>query len=200
MVGNTISVLVAGPATGSAVSPTSFKPARRRARRTSTAAAWARPRRFVTDSERHLLHPRGRAEPGRDRTRVSRHRGAGRLAARAAAERGGDGFGRRDHAVVEPAGFRRRGSTYIVQAGTASGAANVFNGAVGAGTVVSGAVPPGTYFLRVLAQGAGGTSAPSNEASVAVGPRALRHRHRRSAAAAAAMSSPSRGPLRLAGR
>ncbi len=61
-------------------------------------------------------------------------------------------------------------STYIVQAGTASGAANVFNGAVGAGIVVSGAVPPGTYFLRVLAQGAGGTSAPSNEASVAVGP------------------------------
>ena len=60
-------------------------------------------------------------------------------------------------------------STYIVQAGTASGAANVFNGAVGAGTAVSGAVPPGTYFLRVLAQGAGGTSAPSNETSVSVG-------------------------------
>ena len=58
---------------------------------------------------------------------------------------------------------------YIVQAGTASGAANVFNGAVGAGTVVTGAVPPGTYFLRVLAQGAGGTSAPSNETSVSVG-------------------------------
>jgi hypothetical protein len=61
-------------------------------------------------------------------------------------------------------------SGYIVQAGTASGAANVFNGAVGAGTAVSGAVPPGTYFLRVLAQGLGGTSTPSNEASVAVGP------------------------------
>ena len=60
-------------------------------------------------------------------------------------------------------------STYIVQAGTASGAANVFNGAVGAGTAVSGAVAPGTYYLRVLAQGAGGTSAPSNETSVSVG-------------------------------
>jgi hypothetical protein len=61
-------------------------------------------------------------------------------------------------------------STYIVQAGTASGASNVFNGAVGAGTAVSGAVPPGTYFLRVLAQGGGGISGPSNEVSVAVGP------------------------------
>lgn len=61
-------------------------------------------------------------------------------------------------------------STYIVQAGTASGAANVFNGAVGAGTAVSGAVAPGTYFLRVFAQSAGGTSGPSNEASVSVGP------------------------------
>jgi hypothetical protein len=61
-------------------------------------------------------------------------------------------------------------SNYIVQAGTASGAANLFNGAVGAVTVVSGAVAPGTYFLRVLAQGAGGTSIPSNETSVSVGP------------------------------
>jgi hypothetical protein len=60
-------------------------------------------------------------------------------------------------------------STYVVQAGTTAGASNVFNGAVGAGTAVSGAVSPGTYFLRVLAQGAGGTSAPSNEVSVSVG-------------------------------
>jgi len=61
-------------------------------------------------------------------------------------------------------------STYIVQAGTASGASNVFNAAVGAGTAVSGAVAPGTYFLRVLAQGAGGFSPASNEVSVSVGP------------------------------
>jgi hypothetical protein len=45
----------------------------------------------------------------------------------------------------------------------------VFNSEVGAGTAVSGAVPPGTYFLRVLAQNAAGTSVPSNEVSVAVG-------------------------------
>ncbi|HTM33142.1 MAG TPA: M12 family metallo-peptidase [Vicinamibacterales bacterium] len=61
-------------------------------------------------------------------------------------------------------------SNYIVQAGTASGAANLFNGGVGAVTAVSGAVAPGAYFLRVLAQGAGGTSIPSNETSVSVGP------------------------------
>jgi hypothetical protein len=61
-------------------------------------------------------------------------------------------------------------SRYIVQAGTASGASNVFNAAVGAGTAVSGAVPAGTYFLRVLAQSSGGISAASNEVSVSVGP------------------------------
>ena len=91
-------------------------------------------------------------------------------------------------------------STYIVQAGTATGAANVFNAAVGAGTVVSGAVPPGTYFLRVLAQGAGGTSAHRTRRACRLAPRAPRHRHRRSVEAAAAMSSPSRGPLHPAGR
>lgn len=61
-------------------------------------------------------------------------------------------------------------STYIVQAGTAPGASNLFNGAVGAGTSASGMVGPGTYYLRVLAMGPGGTSAPSAEASVTVGP------------------------------
>ncbi|MDH4065795.1 MAG: M12 family metallo-peptidase, partial [Acidobacteriota bacterium] len=61
-------------------------------------------------------------------------------------------------------------STYIVQAGTAPSLANVFNGAVGAGTAVSGPVGPGTYYLRVLAQGPGGTSSPSAETSVTVGP------------------------------
>jgi peptidyl-Asp metalloendopeptidase len=61
-------------------------------------------------------------------------------------------------------------STYLVQAGTAPGSANIFNGAVGAVTTVSGPVGPGTYYLRVLAQGPGGTSAPSSDASVTVGP------------------------------
>lgn len=61
-------------------------------------------------------------------------------------------------------------STYVVQAGTSSGTSNLFNGAVGAGTSASGAVGPGTYYLRVLAHGPGGTSPPSNEATVTVGP------------------------------
>jgi hypothetical protein len=61
-------------------------------------------------------------------------------------------------------------STYLVQAGTAPGASNVFNGAVGAVTSVSGPVGPGTYYLRVLAQGPGGTSPASSEATVSVGP------------------------------
>lgn len=61
-------------------------------------------------------------------------------------------------------------TTYVVQAGTAPGASNVFSGAVGGATSVSGAVGAGTYYLRVLAQGPGGTSAPSPEATVSVGP------------------------------
>jgi hypothetical protein len=60
-------------------------------------------------------------------------------------------------------------TTYVVQAGSGPGLANVFNGAVGAGTSVSGAVGPGTYYLRVLARGPGGTSAPSAEVTVRVG-------------------------------
>ena len=57
---------------------------------------------------------------------------------------------------------------YVVQAGTTSGAANVFNGAVGAATSVSAPLPAGTYHLRVLATGPGGASAPSNETTAAV--------------------------------
>jgi len=69
-----------------------------------------------------------------------------------------------------PAGGGGPVSTYIVQVGSAPGWSNVFSGAVGAVTTVSGGVGPGTYYLRVLAQGPGGTSAPSAEASVTVGP------------------------------
>ncbi|MEZ5285602.1 MAG: M12 family metallo-peptidase [Vicinamibacterales bacterium] len=61
-------------------------------------------------------------------------------------------------------------SGYAVQAGTSPGASNVFNGAVGAVTSVSGPVAAGTYYLRVFALGPGGTSAPSGDASVVVGP------------------------------
>jgi hypothetical protein len=61
-------------------------------------------------------------------------------------------------------------TTYIVQAGTGPGLANVFNGAVGTATSVSGVVGPGTYYLRVIAQGPGGASAPSGEVTATVAP------------------------------
>ncbi|MDH4063743.1 MAG: M12 family metallo-peptidase [Acidobacteriota bacterium] len=60
-------------------------------------------------------------------------------------------------------------TSYVVQAGSAPGAADFFNANVGPGTMVSGAVAPGTYYLRVLSQGPGGTSPPSSEATVVVG-------------------------------
>jgi hypothetical protein len=52
--------------------------------------------------------------------------------------------------------------TYILEAGSSSGLANLFNGAVGGITTLSVQAPPGTYFVRVRAQnacGAGGASA-----------------------------------------
>ncbi len=59
-------------------------------------------------------------------------------------------------------------STYILQAGTGPGLANIFNGALGLITNIAANVPPGGYYLRVLAQGPGGTSAPSNEVLASV--------------------------------
>ena len=60
---------------------------------------------------------------------------------------------------------------HIVDAGTVSGAANV--GSILLPTATPGAtfngVPPGTYFVRVRAQNAAGTSGPSPEAQVTVG-------------------------------
>ena len=63
-----------------------------------------------------------------------------------------------------------RGATeYIVEAGTASGLTNVFNGSVGRATSISGSVPAGRYFARVRARDAFGTlSAPSTEVVIDV--------------------------------
>ncbi len=59
---------------------------------------------------------------------------------------------------------------YILQAGTASGASNLFNGSLGNTTAASGALPPGTYFWRVIAVGpSGALSAPSAESQFTVG-------------------------------
>lgn len=54
-------------------------------------------------------------------------------------------------------------STYVLQAGSGPGLANIFNGALGPITSIAAVVPPGGYYLRVFAQGPGGTSPSSNE-------------------------------------
>ncbi len=59
-------------------------------------------------------------------------------------------------------------STYVLQAGSGPGLANLFNGALGAITSIAAYVPPGGYYLRVLAQGPGGASPPSNEVVTSV--------------------------------
>jgi predicted phage tail protein len=62
-------------------------------------------------------------------------------------------------------------TTYRLQAGTSSGASNVFDGPVGAGTSIQFAlagIPPGTYFIRVLATNSCGTSGASNEITVPI--------------------------------
>ena len=62
-------------------------------------------------------------------------------------------------------------TTYQLQAGTAAGLTNAFDGDVGGSTSPQfdvTAVPAGTYFARVLAKNACGTSGPSNEVAIAL--------------------------------
>jgi hypothetical protein len=60
-------------------------------------------------------------------------------------------------------------TTYIVEAGSAPGLANLYNAPLGsAATVLQTPAPRGTYHVRVRAQNACGTSAPSNEQIVTV--------------------------------
>jgi hypothetical protein len=60
-------------------------------------------------------------------------------------------------------------TTYIVEAGSAPGLANLYNAPLGsAATVLQTPAPRGTYFVRVRAQNGCGTSAPSNEQIVTV--------------------------------
>lgn len=60
-------------------------------------------------------------------------------------------------------------ASYVIDAGTTSGATNIGSFPLaGTGTTFSAAVPPGTYFVRIRAVNAAGTSAPSNEVTVVV--------------------------------
>jgi hypothetical protein len=60
-------------------------------------------------------------------------------------------------------------STYVIHAGSISGASNLLHAATGGtGTSLTATAPPGTYFVRVSAQNACGISAASNEVVVTV--------------------------------
>lgn len=58
--------------------------------------------------------------------------------------------------------------SYRLEAGTAAGLSDLFNGDVGDVASLEGVVPLGTYFVRVRAANTVGVSAPSNQVSVTV--------------------------------
>src|SRR5262245_11884747 len=53
-------------------------------------------------------------------------------------------------------------TSFLLEAGTFPGGTNVFVGNIGNATVLMASAPAGTYFVRVRAVNAEGTSAPSN--------------------------------------
>ena len=65
------------------------------------------------------------------------------------------------------------GATYEIDAGTSAGASDVGSFPVGTVTTFSTAAPPGTYFVRVRAVGACGSSPPTNEVMLSVAGPAL---------------------------
>lgn len=59
-------------------------------------------------------------------------------------------------------------ATYIIEAGSASGAANLYNAEAGLTTRVTVAAPAGTYFVRIRARNVCGVGPPSAERIVSV--------------------------------
>jgi hypothetical protein len=60
-------------------------------------------------------------------------------------------------------------SDYILEAGSSSTLADLYNASVGATTSLAATAGPGVYFVRVRARNGFGTSAPSNEVVVTIG-------------------------------
>jgi predicted phage tail protein len=61
-------------------------------------------------------------------------------------------------------------ASYVLEAGSVSGASNYARQSIGGATTFSAShVPQGRYYVRVRAQNAGGDGPPSNEATVVVG-------------------------------
>ena len=60
-------------------------------------------------------------------------------------------------------------SSYVLQVGSAAGAADLFNASVGAATSASGIVFDGAYYWRVIALNTAGASGPSSESLFTVG-------------------------------
>ncbi len=59
--------------------------------------------------------------------------------------------------------------TYVADVGSANGLSNILTGApLGSGTSITVAAPPGAYYVRLRAQNACGTSAPSAEQLIVV--------------------------------
>jgi hypothetical protein len=59
-------------------------------------------------------------------------------------------------------------TSYVVEAGSGTGLANLFNADVGGRTQLTAAAPAATYFTRIRGVNACGTGAPSNEVSFTV--------------------------------
>jgi hypothetical protein len=74
--------------------------------------------------------------------------------------------------VWSPASTGTPPYTYTLLGGSSPGSSNLATVPMGALTFFQGSVPAGTYYVRVVASNSCGTSVPSNEAIVIVGPAA----------------------------